>query len=448
MIDKPERYDPYRLPGQVDFLYDGKSVSAQETLRGIVDEEQGRILVRDRQRERDLAASLASRGIRPMEGWQAEKYSIWIPAQKMPEAVESLVAEGWIVEAQGYHVRRAGTWRMNVTSGVDWFDLDGTLDFDGMQVRLPEVLEALRQGQNYVRLKDGSRGILPQQWLARFASMAELGEAEGEAIRFRSSQALLLDACWRPRTRSRSMPPSRSSARNSARSTASARPASRRASRASCGNIRRQGWAGCTSCAISAWAAAWPTTWAWARRSRCWPCCRSGARGPPTARAAVRLRWPSCPGASCSTGSRRPSVSRPSCGSWTTPACSELADNFDQNDLVITTYGTHAAGHRQAQGHPLRLCHPGRVAGDQELPFAAGQGLPAAEGRPPPGHDRHPRQKPPGRALVAAGVSQPGHARPASVFQDISKKVTEDSEGLSLLRRALGPFILRRTSRC
>ena len=33
----------------------------------------------------------------------------------------------------------------------------------------------------------------------------------------------------------------------------------------------------------------------------------------------------------------------------------------------------------------------------------------------------------------------------ASVFQDISKKVSEDDEGLALLRRALGPFILRRT---
>ena len=35
---------------------------------------------------------------------------------------------------------------------------------------------------------------MPQEWLDRFASMVELGEAEDEAIRFRSSQALLLDA--------------------------------------------------------------------------------------------------------------------------------------------------------------------------------------------------------------------------------------------------------------
>ena len=50
-----------------------------------------------------------------------------------------------------------------------------------MEVHLPEILEALRQGQHDVKLKDGSRGILPQDWVDRFASMAELGKAEGEA---------------------------------------------------------------------------------------------------------------------------------------------------------------------------------------------------------------------------------------------------------------------------
>ena len=42
-----------------------------------------------------------------------------------------------------------------------------------------------------------------------------------------------------------------------------------------------------TSCKTSASAVAWPTTWAWARPSRCWPCCSSGARGPPMPTAAA-----------------------------------------------------------------------------------------------------------------------------------------------------------------
>src|SRR5436305_7560445 len=39
----------------------------------------------------------------------------------------------------------------------------------------------------------------------------------------------------------------------------------------------------------------------------------------------------------------------------------------------------------------------------------------------------------------------PGMLGSASVFQDISKKTSGDAESLNLLRRALGPFILRRT---
>ena len=82
---------------------------------------------------------------------------------------------------------------MNVTSGVDWFDLSGTLELrrhagsSPRNPRSPPSGTALREAQ-------GRLAGHPAQECARFASMAELGKAEGEAIRFRSSQALLLDA--------------------------------------------------------------------------------------------------------------------------------------------------------------------------------------------------------------------------------------------------------------
>ncbi len=168
---------------------------------------------------------------------------------------------------------------MNVTSGVDWFDLAGTIDFDGMTAELPEILEALRRGQNYVRLSDGSRGLLPQEWLAKFASMIELGKAEDGAIRFRSSQALLLDALLAAQEQVTVDAPLRGSARTSAVSTALARPTNRGDSAGNCGTIKRPASAGSASWRNSASAAAWPTTWAWARRCRCWRCCKSGAIG-------------------------------------------------------------------------------------------------------------------------------------------------------------------------
>ena len=52
----------------------------------------------------------------------------------------------------------------------------------------------LRRGQKYVELGDGSRGILPEEWLKRYTSLADLGETTDGKVRFVRSQALLLDA--------------------------------------------------------------------------------------------------------------------------------------------------------------------------------------------------------------------------------------------------------------
>ena len=217
MIDKPERYDPYRLPGRVDFLYDGKSVSAQETVRGIVDEEKGRVLVRDRQRERELAASLAPRGVRPMEGWQAEKYSIWIPSQKLPEAVEALVAEGWIVEAQGYYRPPCG--RM-----ADERHLGRRLVRPGRHARLRRHAgpSARDPGSPPPRPElRAAEGRLAGPLAAGMAQALRLDGRTGRGGRRGDPLSLLAGPaawtpCWRPRSKSPSMPPSQNSARTCA----------------------------------------------------------------------------------------------------------------------------------------------------------------------------------------------------------------------------------------
>ncbi len=446
-IDKPERYDPYRLPGRVDFLYDGKAVSAQETARGIVDDLKGRVLVRDRQRERDLAASLAPRGIRPMEGWQAEKYSIWVPSQKLSEAVESLVAEGWIVEAQGYFVRRAGTWRMNVTSGVDWFDLAGTLDFDGMEVHLPEILEALRHGQNYVRLKDGSRGILPQEWLERFGSMAQLGEAEGEAIRFRSSQALLLDALLAAQEQVIVDAPF-AQLRKKLRSFDGVGPLAE--PEGFTGELRSYqktglGWlnflqefrlGGCLADDMGLGKTVQVLAMLQQRRSR--PAAADGCRPPSLVVVPKSLVFNWIEEAKRFTPQLKVL-------DYTGLSRGPLADRFDQYDLVVTTYGTMQRDIVKLkdlrfdyaildESQAIKNAHSQRAKASRLL--QADHRL-AMTGTPVENHL--------GELWSLLEFLNPRMLGTASVFQDISKKVSGDSEGLSLLRRALGPFILRRT---
>src|SRR6185312_12780334 len=74
------------------------------------------------------------------------------------------------------------------------FELHGTADFGGQGVKLPELLSALRRGEKMVRLDDGTFGVLPEQWLAKYGLLADMGSAQEDHIRFGRAQVGVLDA--------------------------------------------------------------------------------------------------------------------------------------------------------------------------------------------------------------------------------------------------------------
>jgi len=62
--------------------------------------------------------------------------------------VRELTAEGWHVEAEGKVYRSPGKFEIQVSSGVDWFELHGVVEFGDTVAQLPELLAAMRRGQN------------------------------------------------------------------------------------------------------------------------------------------------------------------------------------------------------------------------------------------------------------------------------------------------------------
>ena len=74
--------------------------------------------------------------------------------------------------------RQAGRFEMDVSTGIDWFEIRGQIDFEGQTVRLPDLLAAARKGEGFVRLGDGTMGMLPEKWLARHGALLELGHLE------------------------------------------------------------------------------------------------------------------------------------------------------------------------------------------------------------------------------------------------------------------------------
>ncbi len=145
---------------------------------------------------RDPATETAARSELESFGLRQERDSLtWrLSPKALPRMVRELVRAGWYVEAQGKSFRRPGETRVDVRSGIDWFELHAEVDYGGVTARLPELLAALRRGETMVRLGDGSFGLLPEEWLERFAPLAGLGSDEKDHLRFRRNQVGLLDA--------------------------------------------------------------------------------------------------------------------------------------------------------------------------------------------------------------------------------------------------------------
>ncbi|NLD99829.1 MAG: DEAD/DEAH box helicase family protein, partial [Fibrobacter sp.] len=60
---------------------------------------------------------------------------------------------------------------VNIKSEENVFDCAITISFDGISATLAELVMAVRQGSRFVLLTDGTSGVIPQEWLDRFAGL-------------------------------------------------------------------------------------------------------------------------------------------------------------------------------------------------------------------------------------------------------------------------------------
>lgn len=188
------QYGADRMRAEVSFDYEGRSVPERTSERGFYDAATRRFIRRDLETEQAATALLSELGLRYQpSSWTYQEDWSFAPA-KLPHIVRSLVEAGWHIVAEGKNFRSPGTTRESVTSGVDWFELRGEVEYGETTAQLPQLLLALKRGETMVVLDDGSYGLLPEEWLVRFGAVASMGEAEGDHIRFGSSQAGLLDA--------------------------------------------------------------------------------------------------------------------------------------------------------------------------------------------------------------------------------------------------------------
>jgi superfamily II DNA or RNA helicase len=179
------------LHGELFFVYDGWRVSSRsEEMRATA----GRKLIRrNAAREAALRGRLASTpAIATWDGYR-------VRLSQLEELAQSLAAEGWAIEIDAAPLRVADDLDVEISSGIDWFDLEMSASFGEQRVALPELLAAADAKRSLLRLPDGSFGIVPASWQGALTPLLDFGRREGDAIRFRSVQALLVDALLQAR---------------------------------------------------------------------------------------------------------------------------------------------------------------------------------------------------------------------------------------------------------
>lgn len=173
-----------RFEAHAELSYAGQLVGAGG---GALVEPHARRVVR-RRLEDERAAALE---LRELGGHLERPWAV--PGPRLRELIERGAAAGWDVWYGKSALRGTAVVSADVTSGIDWFDVQLTLADDGATATFPELLAALRSGRPVVRLSDGTTAMIPSWLEARAAAFGSAPQVDG-AVRFRPAEVLMVAA--------------------------------------------------------------------------------------------------------------------------------------------------------------------------------------------------------------------------------------------------------------
>jgi superfamily II DNA or RNA helicase len=189
----PATWSSATFDGTMSFDYSGEVIAPDSPTAAMFHADTRRIIRRNREAEAEFAHRLTSAGFRREYDYSRSRHVLRLPTTRAARVALELTTEGWRVEREGRVLRPAGAMTLDVRSGIDWFDLEASLDFGGVRAGLPELLTALKRGERTVTLSDGSLGMLTDEWLDRAGLLATAGTLTHGRLRFAKRQLGVLD---------------------------------------------------------------------------------------------------------------------------------------------------------------------------------------------------------------------------------------------------------------
>lgn len=188
----PERSNMY-LTAELSWRYDQVDIPASNDAPVIWDATNERMIKRNQAQETQMLGQLGELTLHEHHQRYGQQSELRMHRKHLVDTVNRLTELDWEVVADGARLVQSGNIDIKVESGEDWFDVHADVKFGEQTASLPTLLAALRKGEKFVKLDDGSQGILPGDWLAKYDGLLRAGEAEGDKVRFQPNQALMLD---------------------------------------------------------------------------------------------------------------------------------------------------------------------------------------------------------------------------------------------------------------
>ncbi len=79
------------------------------------------------------------------------------------------------------------------SSGIDWFDVKMEVTFGDLKVDLKTIQQAIMRNENFIRLGDGSLGLLPEEWLKKNELLFKMSEVKKDSLQISKLHFSLVD---------------------------------------------------------------------------------------------------------------------------------------------------------------------------------------------------------------------------------------------------------------
>ncbi|TXH21661.1 MAG: helicase SNF2 [Chitinophagaceae bacterium] len=86
--------------------------------------------------------------------------------------------------------------RIYISSNTDWFDAKVDIMFGEQKVGIAEIKKALANKQQYVELNDGTLGVLPEDWLKKYALLFRVGEGTNNKLKLSKYHKSVIDELY------------------------------------------------------------------------------------------------------------------------------------------------------------------------------------------------------------------------------------------------------------